>query len=366
MFPSIKQRVILALGVVVAAIAGEAFRAAAFGAVNGRGATLLGTHEPAAALAAMLLWAAVVVALALICGSTGNPLSGAFVIGAGLLYVAGQGGSIDGWIRGIDSPNAYYLLAAEAVLWAVPIITATLVLRYLRGKVRAAASVLRSPCCEETEPVDEAPPRAEMGATLLPIVISAAAVYGLQPALFGGYIMTLMGVFAILLSLWATTMAAQSLLDRRSERSVTRAHVAPAYLGAAVMISVAGAGLIVLMRNADPGQIIGAMLVSFTAAALLAHQLFPSKARLTMLAGPLILGVAAYVWTAMDARSMEAMLASYYADYPRSTPPIQPILPLALALPVFYGSGGIAGVAMGVGWSQTIHASRHKHVVVVA
>jgi len=367
MFPSLRQRLLTALGLAVSVGLGEWLVRAAFGAVDGRGATLLGAADPLVAAGALVGWTMVVGLVAMVCGSTGNPLAGPFIIAGGLVYVAGRGGSIDGWIRAIDSPSAYFALAAEGLAWAAPLILIRLALRSGRQKLRAAVPPwLRSAYCEELSADQAGDAPVQAGAALVPIVLSVAAAYGLQRPLFSDFAMTLVGALLILLVVWGATIGVEAWLDRRTTRPVIRTPMAPAFLSAAVILSVAGAGLLLLLRSPDPGQVIGSMLLCFTLAGLLAHQMYPTRARLTLLLAPLMLGTAACAWTAIDAASVEQLLARYYIDYPRPSPPTIPLNPMAMALPIFYASAGAVGVALGVGWSQTIHASRHKHVTITS
>jgi hypothetical protein len=370
MFPALRQRVLIALGLAVSVGLGELLVRAAFGAVDGRGATLLSVAHPGWAFAALAGWTIAAGLVAMVCGSTGNPLAGPFVIAGGLLYVAGRGGSIDAWIRAVDSPAAYWPLAVEGLVWALPLIGIRLALRSGRGKLRAAVpGALCSAYCDELGPERSgAAPPAQASAALVPIALCVGAVYILQRPLFRDFAMSLVGALLVLLVVWGATIGVAAWLDRRAGRPISRSPMAPAFLGGAVILSVAAAGLCVLLRSADPGQVIGAMLLCFTLAGVLAHQMYPTAARLSLLLAPLMLGVAAYAWTGLDVSSVEQLLGRYYIDYPRAArptlAPTVPLNPLALALPIFYASAGAAGVVLGVGWSQTIHASRHKHVAI--
>ncbi len=367
MFPSFKQRLVLAAALIVAIAAGEVLARVAFGAVVGRGAALFATDAPVAAVLALVGWTIVIGIVAAFAGSAGNSLGGPFVIGGGLLYVAARGGSIDPWIRGIDAPSAYAGLAGETVVWAIPIVTVALALHQVRSKLRQKVpALLHSAYSEELLGDDADPAPFQAGAAIVPIVIASGVVYGLQRPLFGDYIMSLAGALVVLLGVWALAMAGQTMLDRRAARPTMRSSMGPAFLSGAVVAAVGGAGLTILIRSADPGQVIGSMLVAFTIAGLAAHQMYPTRARLTMLLAPLMLSAAACVWTAMDATSVSALLARYYTDYVRAAPPVVPLNPLALALPIYYASAGVVGVVLGIGWSQTIHAARQKHVTVTA
>ncbi len=297
---------------------------------------------------------------AMVVGSVGNPLAGPFVVGLSLLF-ATDGNSIDGWVRRIDRPAAYGWLAIEAACWAGLVGLLMLGLRYGRPWLRGVLpSGLRRSCYVESRVAESASllPRAGAAAGL---VLGSPVIAGLLlPALLADVAATLVIGLALLTAVWGLTLALERPVLRLEHRRDQPAPLAPAFLGGAVCLAIGTLGVTVLQQSAEPGQVIGTLLLSFTAGGLAAHQMFPTPARVLPLVTPLILAASSYLWTAVSSEDQAALLSRYYARYGAE------LLPAARALPIFYASAGVAGVAFGLGWSQALHAARRHHVTVQA
>lgn len=76
------------------------------------------------------------VALGLIVSSTGHPLGGVFTVATGLLFLAGAGGSIQGYLWRHGLPEQYGWLIAESLLWAGLVLALLAMIRRLRPGVR--------------------------------------------------------------------------------------------------------------------------------------------------------------------------------------------------------------------------------------
>ena len=113
----------------------------------------------------------------------------------------------------------------------------------------------------------------------------------------------------------------------------------------AVVVGVSIAMLISLMRSADRGQIIFAMVASFFLAFLLAGQLFPSRYAVLGWLLPLAAGVASYAIAAISALPEGPQSWVSTSMYAR-------------ALPIDWIAAGGAGAALGEWISRRVHRAR--------
>ena len=363
MMPTAKQRATVVIGLLLAGACYAVVAAPAM-AEGTVGLTLIGGATGARPLLMLLALSLPVLAIALLTASMGNPLAGPFVFCGGLVAAAGLGGSIDGWLRAIESPAAFWRLAVESLIWAGLLVLLRLLIRSARGRVRRhLPAPMRSGFCEELkEPARQ--PSQQAGVAAGCVLLTIGAIFAIQRAAVMDYIAILLITLVLVSLAWVGCLVGQNLFDRSAAEASGRAAMGPAFLAGIVTAAVGAALLMFFQQSPDSGQVIGAMLVSFTAAALLAHQLFPTAARLPMLLAPLCVAFATYAWMAVSNDSASHVLLRYFTDFSQAEPPIITLPPLALALPVFYASAGVAGVALGVGWSQTIHAGADRHVVV--
>ncbi|MFP4145369.1 MAG: hypothetical protein ACLFV3_09510 [Phycisphaeraceae bacterium] len=120
------------------------------------------------------------------------------------------------------------------------------------------------------------------------------------------------------------------------------------------LITAAGGMLLVnlLVRSADEGQVLGALVLGFLVAGLLGQALSPAKNPVCMLLAPAAAGVAGYAWVLGHYDSGEAVRDAWYAGE---------LAGLALVLPIHYFAGGLVGVTLGIGLGQSIeHGSRER------
>lgn len=137
MLPPLKHRLIIGIVLVVGALCWLLARNAL---TAGDGSTGLSLMDARAGMAPGILIVVIAglpaVIAALIAASTGNPLTGPFVMAGSLLPLAALGGSIDGYLRRADLPGGYKPLAAEAIIWLILLATAFIAIDLLRKKVR--------------------------------------------------------------------------------------------------------------------------------------------------------------------------------------------------------------------------------------
>jgi len=360
MMPVIRQRWAIGLGLL---LAGACYVLIAQPAIaeGGVGLTLLGGATGMLPLWMLLGLSIPVIVIAVIVSGMGNPLVGPLVVSGGLIAAAGFGGSIDGWIRAMDSPGAFWLLAAESVLWIGLIVAVRLVVRRTwAGFRKKLPGPLRTAYCVETEEPHDDPPMQLAGKAALATLLSVVFVFlALRWALVE-YIVILVIALGLVTVAWFIS----EMIGSSAKRPLAQAAVGPAFLSSIVTTVVGAAALMFLQQSADPGQVIGSMLVAFTGASLLAHQLYPTAARLPMLLSPLFIALATYAWMAISNDTTHVVLMRYFANFPHGDPLTTTLPPTAMALPVFYASAGVAGVCIGIGWSQTIHINADRHVTV--
>ena len=263
------------------------------------GLTLTMTPSSLVVTVGSLLPGAVVALLAAaVAAWAGNPLAGVFVLAGSLAVVAGASGPIDAFLRRADVPGAYLGLAAEALVWHALVLGGVAMV----GWVWQRTTARRRPALRPGEPL---PPADEPG--------------------FEGLIAPL-----DLHALYACAIAA----------------------------AVATPLTVVLLRSGEPAQVIGGLLIAFTAGGAVAYTTMPRvRCHLAVLAAPLLVAVGGYLWVYAGYADSAAVLAAWFNIDGSS--PRDPRLPaVALALPVFYASAGVTGVAMGIGLGQTIVRAR--------
>lgn len=113
-----------------------------------------------------------------------------------------------------------------------------------------------------------------------------------------------------------------------------------------------GVGLVgcnLALQSTDPGQLIGGVFLAFFLAGLLAGLVAPSKGLGLTMSTPLLTAIVAYAYVMLMYPTEQAVLVSWYSGR----------LPgMALALPMFYASAGVAGTAAGLGTSQAVDHAR--------
>lgn len=364
MFPPKRQQLILTL-LIVAVICLQ--RAVAIHN-HGAGFILLASVDHAAVPVGFLGALIGFMLLALCAAVTGNPLAAPATLGLGLLILAARGGTIDRWLENIVSPHAYFSLAAESLIWLAPVVVVSLLTHRLRPILRRVLpAFLRCEHFDEApEPTDpsqtgEHAPSLNSSIVAVPILASVLIVLGLQNPYLADFFGSLVLALVCMVVLWVVCLFGSQITDRfagRGRRAMTP--IAPAFLAGIVTVTVGSLFVQLLVRTSQTGQVIGGLILGFTFAAMIAHQLFPTRARLTILLAPFAVAVGAYVWVGWHLPDTTVMLQLFYHASDRG------LLPAAVILPVFYASAGVLGSALGIGWSQSIHLARDQHVLLAA
>ena len=255
------------------------------------GCSLIFSSSPMLAMMLFGLATIPACALALVASATANPLAGFFTLALSLALPAVLGGRIDEWMYRNELPGAYWWLAAEILLWVVPIVAMSLTIQLWRTQIRMVL-----------------PTRLRM---------SHRGTNSRRPKKPGV----------------------------ESNRSV-RIHAPDqtAWLGGLTAALAGGILSYVFVQVSDSSQVFWGLLLGFCIGTLFAHQMFPSKHALPFMLSPILVGFVAYVLVAGWYDSAHDVI------YARNT---ANLIRLALPLPMFYASAGVAGVAMGIGWSQS-------------
>ena len=290
------------------------------------GCTLLFAGSPLEAVGWFLMMSVPAVLIGGLVSALGNPLGGVFVVAVGLLFPAVSGGPIDQWLRNAASAGAYWALVAEAAVWAALMVMAVVGCYGLSRAVRSRlpGGLLASDRWRDRgpEPSEVRPPRWVWG-------FHRREQTGVLGALY-------------------TTEGLERLGPGRI--------AALQFWGSAAVTTVVGGILAaMLMQSGDTWQVVGSLILAFTLAGLLGHQLFPAANPLGVLLSPLVAGALWYVWVATAGLPDVSLLRAYFTGQ----------LPNGgVGLPIYYAAAGVAGASLGLGWSQDlIETHRHQDAV---
>lgn len=245
MLPILWQRVVLTLAIVAAGLL--FFHAAG----DGSGVAIWSLLADGPTVTALVRYGVATIAAILIAGVASaltNPMGGTFVLGAGLCFAAVRGGSIDPWLRGIESTWAYWTLAAEALLWLIWIAVLALATWWIGERLRTLMPAKNQPA----RPIDHS-----TGSLRLPL----------------------------------------------------RFHSAGA-LGTSVVIGMLLTPL--LQVNALPGQAIAVLVIVFVIASMTGYFLFPAAHPLALLASPIVTGGLWHTFIALSGISRHTILQQYF------------------------------------------------------
>jgi len=153
-----------------------------------------------------------------------------------------------------------------------------------------------------------------------------------------------------------------------SDHSIRLLSPSPAtFLAGLVTAAVGGVATMVLLRSPDTGQVIGALVVAFTAGGLAGQYCFPTMRNpLGMLLAPAVVACIAYLYVSMQYSSSQDMLAAYFNQATPGTTMKDRLPAAAMALPIHYISSGLAGTILGIGLGQVIHVAQKQTVATTA
>lgn len=357
-----RQRTVVSLAVVIAGLvyllAGRSLTAADLSSTG----SLLFAGSTTQAIGMMAGASVVAVLLGLLASATGNPLAGSFVVGAALVFAA-AGGTVDPWMRHTDIPSAYWSLLVEAGLWMLLGMAILAAVRFARDRLREKLpAMLRADHFDGALP--SGLPTLQMQMTAaggLPVVAVVAALL-LQTSVWRSFAAVLVIALGLQGVLWGV-----SVLVMRAQRNGDSP--APgAMLGGFVAVAVSATVMLLMLRTTDVGQVIAAIAIGSMLGALAGGQLCPRTPVAMILLAPMTVAVGAYATIAFSYQDEATVLRAAWHTL-NATPGanFDHLLSLGLALPIHYASSGLAGAALGLGWSQALFAARMRpHVEVAA
>ncbi|MBB6430678.1 hypothetical protein [Algisphaera agarilytica] len=107
-----------------------------------------------------------------------------------------------------------------------------------------------------------------------------------------------------------------------------------------------------LLRNEDPQQVAGGLVLAFSLAALIGHAVSPNHRPFASLIAPAVVGIVGYAWAWQSLRGTaenDALLGALYGNE----------LPgLAMGLPLHYLTAGVLGCTIGIGIGQLVEKAK--------
>ncbi len=123
---------------------------------------------------------------------------------------------------------------------------------------------------------------------------------------------------------------------------------------AGAVCAVCGSGMgCLLIRDANVGQVVGSLVMSFGVGGLVAGLIFPQVNPVGILFSPAMVAIGAYAYARLGFQNADELLQVWYG---------QQLPGIVLVLPIHYASAGVAGCAVGVGLAQVIEASKVQAV----
>ncbi len=163
----------------------------------------------------------------------------------------------------------------------------------------------------------------------------------------GPYIGHAMGLASLGLLFTAAAQGAASKGARNAGKKLTNREAWTAVFSClAITIAVSAVLLLIFLQSGQRGQVIYSVLVSFTLAALIAHQAYPVPFSVIPLAAPILLGSAFYILAAAAIKDVSHgawMTVPLYAN----------------VLPIDWITLGCGGVMLGFWISSRVHENRY-------
>ena len=146
MFPTVKQRVIIATGILIGAGLFAMGKELLMATDAGSGISLMSSRVgPTIATGLIAGIGLPVLAMGVFSSSSGHPLSGIFLISTSLFILAG---SIEGWLSrsssaaGSELPQRYVALIVETTIWQIGVLATIFAIHISRKKMRALLPIV--------------------------------------------------------------------------------------------------------------------------------------------------------------------------------------------------------------------------------
>ncbi len=248
MLPNLRQRLFIALAVVIGALVLLGAKSPLTDAGGAGGLSLMSARigaAPACALAVVACLPAVM--LGALVSSAGHPLGGVFAAAAAIGILGAAGGSGGQWVLSHEShlPGAYLGLIVETFIWHLPV-----------------------------------------GVLVISVALGRTSLREQWPAL-------------------------SAHDDKRSADAWPRLYPNAVY-AAVVSSVVAGIVGLFLIRAADTSQVIVCLILAFVVGGLLGKLFFPDASPLLMLFGPALVAVGAYTYALYQFDDGAQMLAGWW------------------------------------------------------
>lgn len=125
----------------------------------------------------------------------------------------------------------------------------------------------------------------------------------------------------------------------------------PALLAGLICAVIGGVLTHLMVQTHDTGQVIGSLIVAFTAGATTAHLILPQANPAGILLSPAAVALGGYAWAIVSHPVHDAFLADWYSGS---------LSGLALVLPIHYLSAGVVGCSLGIGLAQSLDHARTR------
>lgn len=117
-------------------------------------------------------------------------------------------------------------------------------------------------------------------------------------------------------------------------------------LAAGAICGVIGAVVAnLLAKSTEPGQVVGSLMLGFMAGGMVARSSVPTSRAWGVLVSPLLVAIGSYLMVWMTYTSDSMLERSWFSGQ---------LTGLALMLPIYYASAGVAGAAMGFGLGHKV------------
>lgn len=294
------------------------------------GVTLLLAGSPVMAILGVLAIGAVVALLASGVGTLGNPIVGVFTLGVAMTVAAVYGGTIDGTLRSSGESSVYWALTGETIVWMVVMAALVTVCIAAARRLRCVCPWCRAEPGDEPEKGDAESRNAHQVARRRFEAMDMFHATSGSPYVAGG--------------------VGQAVVESIVPTDSPRRGWVQMGLCTLVAVVIGGGVASLLLRSEDTGQVVGGLVGAMLIGGVIGHRLFPTRSALPAVLAPGLVGVIGHVWAAVSQPTGEAFLGGYFAGE---------LSGAALALPVYFLSAGLAGTAMGIGWSQAMMVDRY-------
>lgn len=153
------------------------------------------------------------------------------------------------------------------------------------------------------------------------------------------------GELAVLAAVWIGVVVAVARLADRDGARLLRRLDWPTVGGALIAAAVGGGVGFLLLRDPDPQQAVGGLIVAFAVAGLAGRTAFAEGGDLGIVAAPMLVGLAGYLGGYLTYVDMSAAQADLYR---------RALAPWVMALPLHYIGAGTLGAVLGIAWARSL------------